>query len=97
MEIIRHCINMNKRVFLSLSQKHNLSHNSKGQEHFWRNCSFQEVPNQVEKLWKIQGVGFLTSSRGVGGLQEKCPTWRGYGYFLELHDIDHGFMKCNFF
>ena len=74
LEIIRHLINMNEKIFLILSQKKNyLSHNKIVQQRF-KKCSFQRVPNQVEKLRKFQGVGeggmistlWSGNSRGLG-------------------------------
>ena len=89
LEIIRHLIDMNEKIFLILSPKNYLSHNHDiVQQHFSQKCSFQRVPNQVEKLRKFQGVweGCMIStlwsgnSRGLGILA-KVPSVGGMDIF----------------
>ena len=69
--------------------------NSIAQQHCWRDYPFRRVPNQVGKLWKFQGVGWILTSTctpgmeipgGWDGQKQKCPLW-GYGYFLGLQIV----------
>ena len=60
-------------------------HNNIVQQHFLHKCSFQRVPNQVDKLRKFNGVGggMMSTPRmeiaGGGGSKAKVPSVGGGG------------------
>ena len=85
-----------KRYFSFYHRKNDFLHNNIVQQHFVHKCSFQRVPNQVEKLRKFKGVGggMMSTPRmeivGGGGSKAKVSSvggGGGYGYFLEPHNI----------
>ena len=101
-EIIWLCININKKdFFFSVYRRNNyVLHKIIVQRHFWQKYFFPGATQPSRKITESPGgreddkYPLERKFQGSGSLKQNCPPWRGFGYFLELHNQNFFLLKA---